>query len=135
MKKLLFVLALGIVCVGSSQAAGAARGAKGMTAVNYTTTASSVSVAGPVALYSVILSSGAASEYVALFDASATGALTSASTGSSFRTRVFYNSASSNTIVNFDPPLQFNNGLVTAGSAATGAVLFVYEKGRIVQGY
>lgn len=137
MKKLLFglVVLLGVGMAGKAEAAGETRGAKASTAITYTTTASSVAVNGAAAVYSVVLSSGAASEYLALFDAASIGALAANSSGSSLKTRLFYTSTTSNTVVNFDPPLQFNSGIIAIPSAVTGQALVVWEKGRVVSGY
>jgi hypothetical protein len=138
MKKLLFslVVLLGIGMVATrADAANPTRGAKTSTAITYSTTISSVSVPGPAVVYSVILSSGASGEYLALFDTASTGVITAPVSSSALKTRVLYSSTSANTVVNFDPPLQFNLGLAAAGSALTGQALIVWEKGRVTNGY
>lgn len=137
MKKLLLsigLFGLFLLCGTSAQAAGPTRGAKASVALSYTTTVSTVSARGPAVLYSVILSTGASGEFVALFDSATVNGLASG-TLTNMKTRCVYASTSANTQCNFDPPLQFVNGIMAAPSAATGQALIVYEIGRIVNGY
>lgn len=137
MKKLmgLFLLSLGFLLLSSSsEAAGATRGAKGGYALNYTTTVSTISTSAAV-LYQVVMSSGAASEYVALFDASTAGTKAAGTVDSSLKGRLFYSSATANTVISFDPPMQFTKGLIVGPSANTGASLFIWEPGRVPTGY
>jgi hypothetical protein len=100
------------------------------TALNYTTNVVAVST-GSAALYQVVLGSGAASEFVVLFDSGAATGLSSGLTNSTFKARLFFATTSSNTVVTFDPPLQFNNGIMAIDSANTGQALFLYQKGRV----
>lgn len=141
MKKLLGVSLAVVLCFGASMshAAGAARGAKPSVAVNYTTTVSTIALQTPAVLYSVILGTGVAGDFVAIFDTGAvaipninSGQISSAS---NLKMRLYNVGAASQTIVNFDPPLQFNNGIIAAPSTALGAYLFVFERGRVTQGY
>lgn len=137
MKKLmgLSLLALGLLMASHSEAS-SVRGAKQVSNVAYTTTVSTISLT-PAVLYSVIMSTGAASEYFGVFDSSQAVNVAAACVTSTcgFKARVFYAATSTNTVIQFDPPLQMNTGLMIAPSAATGLVSVVYEKGRITQGY
>lgn len=142
MRKLIIGVSFAVGCflaMGSThlEAAGAARGAKTTVNVSYTTTVSTVAAGTAVAVYSVVMSTGAAGEFIALFDTSAVGGITSGNTSvvGGFKTRLYYSSTTANTTINFDPPLQFNSGLIVAPSAVTGQSLFTYEKGRVTQGY
>lgn len=141
MKKLLLGISfVAVMCLmgTNSEAAGAARGAKTTTSVNYTLSVSTIAT-GPVVLYSVTLASGAASEFVAIFDTAPAVAATinanQTSAASNLKSRLFFGSTTANTTINFDPPLQLNNGLLVADSAVTGQSLFVFERGRVTQGY
>jgi hypothetical protein len=129
------LLGLGLVMLPSrGECAAAARGAKNYSTSTFTTTASSVSVSGAGVVYGVILGTGTAgTDFLSLFDASSIAALTSTST--SFKVRVNVSSATQNTIVSFDPPLQFNSGIVAANSAATLWSTVIYEKGRLPTAY
>ena len=138
MKKLLLSLGLFgmfLLASGSVEAAGATRGAKQTVALNYTTTASSVSVSGASVVYAVIMSTGASGDFMALFDSASIGALSATSITSALKTRVYMSSATQNTVINFDPPLQFANGIIAANSTATAQGIIVYERGRLVNGY
>lgn len=139
MKKLMGLSLLFIGCLmlsAKAEASSMARGAKSSKAINYTTTASSVTVSGPAVVYAVILASGTAgTDYTALFDSASIGALAATSITSALKVRVYVSSATQNTIVNFDPPLQFANGLIAANSSATSAALIVYEQGHLLNGY
>jgi len=132
-----FLLVAGMLFLSSSsEAAGAARGAKAYTAVNYTATVSTITI-GPAALYAVLLSSGASpTEYLTVFDASSTVTPnTLTATNHTFKLKVWYTSSSANTSYYLDPPLQFTNGIIVAPQAATGAATLIWERGRVTQGY
>lgn len=133
-KVLLGALVLGLGMAGRSEAAGATRGAKAVATLTYTTTVSTVSLGASV-LYAVTLSTGASGEYVAFFDTSTATGITSTLSTAPLKTRVFFGSTTANTVVNFDPPLQFNNGIVAVDSAITGQSAITYERGRVVSGY
>lgn len=128
-KLILGLFGLFLMCAVNSEAASARGGAKGNFALNYTTTVSTVVSNSPVAVYQVILSSGASGDFVALFDV-ATVTSQTAQTTANLKTRCIYGSTSQNTFCTYDPPLQFNNGLIVAGSAAGNNALIVYERGR-----
>ena len=103
-------------------------------------------VAGPGAVYEVILASGAASEYVQLFDSAAVTGLSATYNGASVLNssgivstvalgpRLLYGSTTANTIIRFDPPLQFFNGLAVVDSAVTGQASITYQVGRGLDG-
>jgi hypothetical protein len=133
MKKLLMAaLLLGVVCVAKSEAGVA----KNYYSEKYATTISTV-VIGDAALYSVMLGTGAAGEFINFFDtANVTGLATTYITSSPFVFRLLYSTVTpsgatvGNTLYKFDPPIQFNNGIMIAPSAATGTALITYEVGR-----
>lgn len=137
MKKLLLGISFAaVMCLmgTNSEAAGAARGAKTTTTTAYSTTASSVAVNTPAAVYSVTLGTGTAgTDNVTLFDAASIGSL--GINTQTFKVRVNVSSSTQNTVVSFDPPLQFNNGIIAINSAGTIWSMITYEKGRVTQGY
>lgn len=139
MKKLISfaVVVLGILLLsGKSEAASAARGAKGSVTVNYTTAVSTVSLAQPAVVYSVYMSTGATGDFIALFDtSSAAGITSSVQTTGVFKTRCYAGSTITATRCDYDPPLQFNLGVMAVLSTASDQALIVTEKGRVTQGY
>lgn len=143
MKKLLFglVVLLGIGMAGRVEAAGSNRGPKGMVLLNNTTAVTAIST-GAAVLYAVALSSPTAyMDYVTIFDSGSVIGLSATSLSSTLRFRLFLSSGSTTipwpvpTIVTFDPPVQFNNGIMAAHSGATNLATFIYEKGRPIIGY
>lgn len=137
MKKLMAVLLLGVACMAVSSKAqavsAAARGAKYMANVSYTTTVSSVSVSGPAAVYGVILGTGVAgTDYMAIFDRASIGNATVQ--GNTMIARIYASSTTQNTYVQFDPPLQFNSGIVAGNSTNAIWGTIIYEKGRVTNG-
>lgn len=131
MKKYLSLLAFGLLVsvLGTKNvsAAGLPLPGKAAFALNYTTTASTItSTAG--CLYQVVLSTGAASEYIALFDSASVTGLTAPST-TGLKTRMVFGSTSANTVYRFDPPIMFFNGIIAIDSAATGQSAFSYDYG------
>lgn len=137
MKKLLFVLLLGVVWAGTSEAAGPTRGAKGSYMLSYATTVSSpTATAGPFVVYGVVVSTGASGDYVALFDSSTVTGLTfNSTTAGVFKGRCYASTTTAATFCNYDPPLQFNLGLQAALSTANDHALIIFERGRVTQGY
>lgn len=141
MKKLISfgMVVLGFLLLSSKAEAGSpSRGAKASFSLNYTTTISSVVLNGPAVVYAVYQATGAASEFVALFDSATVAGInvTTTQTANVLKSRCFFGSTTANSVgCVFDPPLQFNNGIIAADSAATGQSLIVYEKGRLNQGY
>lgn len=143
MKKLLFslVVLLGVGMAARVEAAGSNRGAKGMTPLMNTTTVTAIST-GPAVLYEVILGTPTAyMDFVTVFDSGSVIGLSATSLSSTLRARLFLSSGSvtvpwpTPVVVQFDPPLQFNAGIMAAHSAGTNQATFVYEKGRVSQGY
>ena len=101
--------------------------------LSYTATGSLVH-AGPGAVYQVTLSTGASTEFVILVDSGSATGVVAAQTTKLIAPRIVYSSATQNTVVNFDPPLLYVNGLVVIGSAATGQAAVTYESGRAIGG-
>lgn len=109
-------------------------------------TSVSTYVAGPGAVYQVNLASGAASEYIQLFDSAAVTGLSATYNGASVLNssgvvttvdlgpRLFFSSTTANTVLRFDPPLQFFNGLAVVDSAVTGQASITYQLGRGLDG-
>lgn len=131
MKKLMGILFfLGVVAMAKDvQAAASVRAPKSYTTINYSTTPSSVTVSGAGVVYGVILSTGTAgTDYMALFDSASIGTLVANAT--TFKVRVNISSTTQNTVVTFDPPLQFTSGIIAALSAATSWGTVIYERGR-----
>lgn len=135
MRKLLVVLSFGFLMAGVSEAANPTRGAKGVSAQNYTVQGTTVSTTAGV-LYSIVLSSGApGTDFAVVFDSASAVGLTASNTGSTMRTRCMASSATANTFCQYDPPLQFNNGIVVYNSGSGIQSLVTYERGRVTQGY
>ena len=137
MNKLMGLFLLGALCFGLTQsveAAGATRGAKASTNVYGTQGIIGVS-SGTAVLYSVVLGTGAAGDYAVLFDSASATGITATSFSSPFKMRIYFGSTTANTIVNFDPPLQFTNGIIVSLSTTTAPAAFVWERGRVVTGY
>lgn len=139
MNKLIAVLSLGLLfgfLSVNAEAAPGVRGAKASKNINYSTTVSSVSVSGPATVYQVVLSTGTqATDYVALFDSATSGAIAGATVSTNLKARIYVTTTTANTVVTFDPPLQFNNGIVAANSTSTMWSLITYERGRVTSGY
>lgn len=135
MKKLIMAaLLLGVVCVAKSEAADA----KSYFTHRYTTTASTVAFKD-AALYSVIMTTAATSgDYINIYDSSTvTGLATTYVTSAPFVMRLYYSTATAtgssipgNTIYTFNPPIQFNDGIVVVPNSAAEAATLIYEGGR-----
>ena len=155
MKKLLSLtlMVFGLLVMTHRAEAGvAARGPKEVFVSSYTTgailvtpaistNATSAAAYMPGAVYQVVLSSGAASEFVVLVDSGNCTGITapmlssSLSTGSRFLSaRLLFGSTTANTVTTFDPPVVFQNGLCMIDSAATGQAAITYELGRGLNG-
>lgn len=134
MNKLIAFLSFGLLVglmAGTSDAASVARGARAVANVNYSTTVSSIAVSGPAVVYQVVLSTGTAgTDYVALFDSATSGAISGASVSTNLKLRVNVSSATQNTVMTFDPPLLFSNGIVAANSAVGLWSAITFERGR-----
>lgn len=137
MKKLIGFGILGLALLAwapSAQAASSSRGAKSNAAILYSTSVSSVSTTGSATLYAVTLSSGTAgTDYVQLWDLASIGGTTLA-TNTGLKAKIVVSSATQNTVVNFDPPLLFKNGIIAANSATTMTSLITFEAGRASAG-
>lgn len=140
MNKLMGLLLLGFgLCfvVSNAEAATGVRGAKGsVTTVNNTNV---VAVSSNTAvLYAVMLSTGTqTTDYVVFYDsASASGLSSTLQTASSgYKGRIYVSSSAVNTLVTFDPPWQFKNGIMAVNSAAGISSTIVYETGHVTNGY
>jgi len=154
MKKLLSLtlMAFGLLIMTShrAEAASGVRAPKEVFVSSYTTGAilvtpaistNAVAAAAymPGAVYQVILSSGAASEYEVLFDSGNCAGITATwavggPTATLLAPRLLYGSTTANTVITFDPPIRFDNGLCVIDSAATGSAAITYELGRGLSG-
>lgn len=129
----LFSLGLMVLVAGGLHAAANQRGAKGTTNVGQSTNPIGVSSA-TATLYSVIVGTGAVTDFVTLFDSASVSGLTSGALTGNFKARVYPSSATQNTQITFDPPLLFKNGIIAIPATALVNYLFVWESGRAVQG-
>jgi len=130
-----FALGFCVMLSGVLYAASGVRGAKGFKVLTQSTTALAVAT-GPTAVYSIVIGTGAVTDYVVLLDsANATAATVANQLGTGFRGRFYPSSATQNTAILFDPPLQFNNGVTAIAATALGTYLISYELGRVTQGY
>lgn len=141
------LLAFGLLAVTSvrSGASVVARSPKKMVVGSYSilgttvtptisTNAVTAAAEEPGAVYQIQLSSGAAAEYVVMFDSGNCTGLTAASTTNQVAPRVFFVGTTSGTIWTYDPPVTFSNGLCVYDSAATGQWGISYELGRGLSG-
>lgn len=127
----LFVLGLMLGMAGLVHAANARSGAKGTTSVFGSTSFVSVST-GPAVLWAVTLGTGAVTDFVTLFDsASVLGLSIAVQNTNGYKIRLYPTSATANTNIVFDPPLQFNNGLVINNATALGTTLITYQRGKV----
>lgn len=124
-KSLALVLGLGLAT--SAFAAPGVRGAKGVRTVNFSATAV-LACRGPATVYSVILSSGAATDYAVLRDSN------TANTTSSPVVSIPHITTGV-TQLTFDPPIIFANGVSFNTAATNIADSVVCTTGKDVQGY
>lgn len=146
MKKLmgysLAMLGLGLLMVGKAEAVGV-RGAKPVQTINVTplvvgisTGAAQTSASFPAAVYSVMVGTGAVTDFVAIFDTATAVGINAVLQTNGFVMRLYATSATQPTQYSFDPPLQFARGLVAANATALVGSFVTYEKGRPAgQGY
>jgi hypothetical protein len=128
MNKKLLAVSLVVALAGMAYAAPGVRGAKGYKNITASATAIGVCLApGGGALYSVVASTGAATDYIVFRDSN------TANTTSTELIRIGQGVATL-TNVTFDPPIQFKNGIVANAPATTGSVVWTYECGRVTQG-
>jgi len=135
MKKLIMAaLLLGVFCVVKSEAGAG----KTMYANKYSTTISTVAI-GDAVLYSVLLSTPAAvGDYINFFDsANVIGLATGYISSAPFVFRLLYSTATAiggtaggSVLYTFNPPLQFDKGIMITPSSAADSALIVYEGGR-----
>lgn len=148
--KLFVGLVLAFVGIGMAsylQASVVARSPKRVSNILYTTTVSSISVVNttgavvaamqePGAVYQVMLSTGAVGDYFVLYDTGnvlgislAAGPASAQLTG-----KIFVSTNTANTLITFDPPIMFFNGLVGILSSANTAASVTWESGRGLSG-
>lgn len=151
-------LAFGLLVVAScnSDASVVARGPKKSSSVNYTTAISSVTpftvleatstlMQKPGAVYQIILATGAASDFLVLYDTipfSTTNLTASAANGAAagvgipyqLGVRYFYSSTTANTVITFDPPMRFFFGLMAVNSSALDSAQIIWEPGGGITG-
>lgn len=139
MKNKFIVLSLALVgfalMAGNSEAAAGVRGGKQVAAQLQSTSPNTVTKV-PTTVYSVLLGTGAVTDFVVLYDSANATAATSVpqSAASGYRGR-YYSTATANGNFVFDPPLIFNNGLTVVNSTSVMSSFVTYEVGRTVQGY
>ena len=148
MNRIFVVLLMAFVwmgCASKAQAASYARSPKAVFVSSSTTgsiqvtpavSTNAVAAAAymPGAVYQVELSTGAASEYVVLFDSANCTGLSAVVATDAITTHLVFTSTTTNTEFKFDPPLLFEHGLCVIDSAATGAYSITYELGRGLSG-
>lgn len=140
LKVLLAAVVLGIGMSVRSEATGSNRGAKGMVANNYNTAVVIIST-GPSVLYGVLMTTvTTAGDYTVVWDSASVTGLAVGGPFTLLKAKLTGSTTAQTTIpgsqfATFDPPLQFNSGIATLNSAATNGATFVFEKGRVVQGY
>lgn len=141
------LLGFGLMVVAQrSEASVGVRGPKDSFNLSYTTAISSVTpftvlestsgVLKPGAVYQVILSTSAV-DYCIMFDTnSALGVQSLQPLGTSILSQLGPRLAmtTTNTVITFDPPLLFTNGLFVACSGTNDFATFVYELGRGLMG-
>jgi len=149
MKKLF--LAVGLLCLSHAAFAGALpRSPKQTFVTSYVTTGSSVAISSlagssstvliPGAIYQVNLTSGAASEYIVMYDTNTCTGLSATFSGQptlpakQLGARLFYGSTTANTNFAFDPPMLFENGVCVFDSSGAGQAAITYEIGRGING-
>lgn len=131
----LAVLSLMAFMAVGVHAASGVRGAKTTRSIFGTTNTIGISSAAAV-VYSVVLGTGAVTDYVTLFDSnSVVGLVNTNQNVNGYKIRLYPSSATQNTVFSFDPPLQFFNGLMVIPATALGTQLITWESGRITQGY
>lgn len=138
MKKLmgLLVLGFGLVLLGNldAHAAASTRGAKASKRIGQSTNSVGISSTTAV-LYSVEIGTGAVTDFIAVFDSSSVTGLTAIQTTGNYKMRIYPSSATQNTFIVFDPPIQFVNGIIAIPATALVDYLFTWESGHVTQGY
>ncbi len=110
--------------------------------VTESTTVSPFIMRKPGAVYQMVLSTAASGEYCILYDTTTATGLTTpaASVGASNYTaqlgpRIFFGSTSQNTVLTFDPPIIFFNGLMVGCSTTSAGGSITYSLGRGLSGF
>lgn len=132
----LFVLGFVALLAGAANAAPGVRGAKPFVSTFGTTSAVMVS-SGPTTVYSVVLGTGAATDFAVLYDSGSTNGITAAGllqSSGGFKLRLYSTSTANGNVV-FDPPLIFRNGVVLGNATAVMTSIVTYEKGVASSGY
>ncbi len=148
----------GLMCCASlSQAVNVVVTPKNTAELDFTTTVTTLTPTGftigtgtptittsqftPGAVFQVVLGTGAAGDYFEMYDSTTSVGITCGwwnaklSPGATeLSTRLYYSSGTQNTIIRFDPPLQFYNGLVACQSTAANQASLSYELGRGLSG-
>jgi hypothetical protein len=123
--------------VRPSHAVGIAVAPKADYILNFTATASTITVS-PGAIYEVTMTTGASGEFIAFYDTVTTSGGTAITTGQdnghNLKIKLFYGSTTANTQWRFDPPLLFTNGMQLIDSTGAGAATVSYEEGRGLSG-
>ena len=104
------------------------------TALHSYSTTPTLVASGPGAVYQVVMATGTASEYVILVDSASVTGVVATSNSKAITPRLFYGSTTASTVITFDPPIVFRNGLVVAPLANTGQLSVSYETGRSIGG-
>lgn len=131
------LLSLGFVLLsGSAVYAGSGvRGAKAHKVISQSTAVNTIA-SGPVTIYSVVIGTGAVTDYVVLLDSANATAATAAAqvVANGYRGRIHASSATQNTNIVFDPPLQYQNGLTAINATAVMTSGITYQPGRDISG-
>jgi hypothetical protein len=91
-------------------------------------------------VYQVTLATGAAQDYCVLLDTNNTTGLTVPVTAATTKwpaqlgPRLFFGSTTATTVINFDPPILFYNGLMAECSDANVGAAITFEIGRGLSG-
>ncbi len=122
---------------GLVYAAPGVRGAKANVAT--ATSSSAVFIAsGPVTVYSVMLGTGAVTDFAVIYDSASNNGITAGGVSQlaamGFKLRI-YSTSTANTNFVFDPPLLLRNGLVINNATALMTSVVTYERGAVNQGY
>ena len=110
----------------------------------YTTVVSSVTgfsvvdsttLVKPGAVYQLIMSTGTAGDYIVFFDTTNTTGLSNTSvTAAQMGPRIYFGSTTQSTVITFDPPMLFSNGLFVQMSTNTNQIGVLFEVGRGLSG-
>ena len=139
MKKMIVVLTalvgLGLLAMKSEAAPGVRGGKAVVPALQSTTPVIASKI--PATVYSVLVGTGAVTDFIVLYDSANATAATSVpqTAASGYRGRWYAQSATSPTQITFDPPLIFKNGVTAVNSTSVMSAFVTLEAGKVVQGY